>query len=383
MSQARNEGRHRPRLRDLGIDIGVMPTGTYNAITDVPGVRVGHATVIYGDGPLRVGEGPARTGVTAIHPHEGLVFTSLVPGAIVVLNGAGEMTGRSLVDENGLIETPIVITNTASVGQAHRGSVEWLTKRHPELEDAVFVTPVVAETFDGFLNDVAGQHVTTEHVFQALDSATNGPVEEGNVGGGTGMRLFGFKGGIGSSSRVVTLDDSQFTVGVLVQGNFGSRGDLLVDGVPVGREITDLMPVRGPHAADRTNTDGSIIVVIGTDAPMSDRQLSRLCRRGILGLGRVGSTARNTSGDILVAFSNAKKNRIERFDQAPVLTSQRINDERIDDFFQATIEATSEAVLNALVAAETMVGRDGNTVYALPHDRLREIMRRYGRLRES
>lgn len=382
MNQPGTASQSRPRLRDLGIDIGVMPTGIYNAITDVPGVRVGHTTVIHGDGRLKIGRGPARTGVTAIHPHEGSAFLSMVPAAIAVLNGAGEMTGRSQVDEYGLIETPILITNTASVGAVHRGCVEWLTKQHTELENAVFVIPVVAETFDGFLNDVAGQHVTTQHVFQALDSATNGPVDEGNVGGGTGMRLFGFKGGIGTSSRIVDLDGSTFTVGVLVQGNFGSRDDLLVDGVPVGREITDLLPLKG-EPNRQTEPDGSIIVVIGTDAPLSDRQLMRLCRRGMLGLGRVGSTARQSSGDILVAFSNAPDNRFERFNHTAILDVKRVNDERINDFFQATIEATSEAVLNALVAAETMVGRDGNTVYALPHDRLREIMRRHGRLRES
>ncbi len=383
MNESADLERHRPRLRDLGIDIGVMPIGEHNAITDVPGVRVGHTTVSHGDGILRLGKGPARTGVTAIHPHEGSAFTSMVPAAIAVLNGAGEMTGRSQVDEYGLMETPILITNTASVGAVHRGCVEWLTHHHAELENAVFVIPVVAETFDGFLNDVAGQHVTTEHVFQALDGATSGPVEEGNVGGGTGMTLFRFKGGIGTSSRLVELDGQTFTVGVLVQGNFGSREDLLVDGVPVGREITDLLPVRGGEDIDGPRTDGSIIVVIGTDLPLTDRQLSRLCRRGMLGLGRVGSTARQSSGDILIAFSNARENRFDRFNRDAILNVRRLNDERINDVFQATIEATSEAVLNAMVAAETMVGRDGNTAYALPHDRLRDIMKRYGRLRED
>ena len=382
MSDDSAMGNRRPRLRDLGIDIGVMPVGEHNAITDVPGVRVGHATVIHGDGALRLGQGPARTGVTAIHPHEGSAFTSMVPAAIAVLNGAGEMTGRSQVDEYGLIETPILITNTLSVGAVHRGCVEWLTEHEESLRASDFVIPVVAETFDGYLNDVAGQHVTTAHVRQALDGARGGPVEEGNVGGGTGMRLFGFKGGIGTSSRIVDLDEHRYTVGVLVQGNFGARGDLLVDGVPVGREITDLEPVRGVEEVYRPQPDGSIIVVIGTDAPMTDRQLLRLCRRGMLGLGRVGSTARQSSGDILIAFSNATENRFDRFNREVVVDTRRVNDERIDDIFQATIEATAEAVLNALVAAETMVGRDGNTVYALPHDRLREIMRRSGRLRD-
>lgn len=383
MSSEIGTGVERPRLRDLGIDIGVMPVGEHNAITDVPGVRVGHATVIHGHGALRLGHGPARTGVTAIHPHEGSAFTSMVPAAIAVLNGAGEMTGRSQVDEYGLIETPILITNTLSVGAVHRGCVEWLTEHEPSLQASDFVIPVVAETFDGFLNDVAGQHVTTAHVYDALDGARGGSVTEGNVGGGTGMRLFGFKGGIGTSSRRVTLDDYQYTVGALIQGNFGARSDLLVDGVPVGREITDLEPVRGGEDANRPQPDGSIIVVIGTDAPMTDRQLARLCRRGMLGLGRVGSTARQSSGDILIAFSNAPASRFNRFNRDAILDTRRVNDERIDDLFQATVEATSEAVLNALVAADTMVGRDGNTVYALPHDRLREIMRRYGRLRDS
>jgi D-aminopeptidase len=368
----------RPRLRDLGIEIGVMPPGPFNAITDVPGVRVGHATVIHGEGALRVGRGPARTGVTAIHPHEGSAFASLVPAAIAVLNGAGEITGRSQVDEYGTLESPVLLTNTLSVGEVHRGCVEWLHGREPSLGVQHFAIPVVAETFDGFLNDVAGQHVTTAHVRAALDGATSGPVAEGNVGGGTGMILFGFKGGIGTASRVVTAANCHFTAGVLVQGNFGRREQLLVDGVPVGRELAgELLPTTG-HGQQR---DGSIIVAIATDAPLSDRQLGRLCRRGMLGLGRVGSIAGHTSGDLLLAFSNARECRVDRFDDAPVVTSPRLADRALDPFFAATVEATAEAVLNALVAAETMVGRDGNTVHALPHDRLREVMRRYGRLR--
>jgi D-aminopeptidase len=374
--------RRKPRLRDLGIEIGTMPTGEFNAITDVPGVRVGHATVIHGEGPLVVGQGPERTGVTAIHPHEGSAFTSMVPAAIAVLNGAGEMTGRSQVDEYGLMETPILITNTLSVGAVHRGLTEWLTEHEESLRNSDFVIPVVAETFDGFLNDVAGQHVTTEHVYAALDSASSGPVAEGCVGGGTGMMLFRFKGGIGTSSRLVQLDDHTYTFGVLVQGNFGAREDLLVDGVPVGREISDLLPERGSPEPRKPPPEGSIIVVIATDAPMTDRQLMRLCKRGMLGLGRVGSRAGQSSGDILIAFSNAPENRFDRFNRAALVHNVRVNDERIDDIFQATIEATSEAILNALVAAETTVGRDGNTAYALPHDRLRDVMRRYGRLRE-
>lgn len=371
----------RPRLRDLGINIGVLPTAPLNAITDVAGVRVGHTTVIHGEGPLWPGSGPARTGVTAVHPHDGSAFRSLVPAAIAVLNGAGEITGRSQIDEYGLLETPILITNTLAVGTAHRGCVDWLTRRETSIGTQHFVVPVVAETYDGFLNDAAGQHVSVEHVVQALDGAAAGPVVEGNVGGGTGMRLFEFKGGIGTSSRVVEIDGRRFVVGVLIQGNFGRRDDLIVDGVPIGREIRDLLPEDHGSAAPHPENDGSVIVVIATDAPLSDRQLARLCRRGMLGLGRVGSTARNSSGDLLIAFSNAPENRVNRFEEPVFVSGVRLADGHIDDLFQATIEATSEAVLNALVAAETMVGRDGNVVHALPHDRLRRIMRSYGRLR--
>lgn len=380
MSPAQHAGGRKERLRDLGITIGTMPPGPVNAITDVPGVRVGHATIIHGDGPLRVGEGPVRTGVTAIHPHEHSVFRSLVPAAIEVLNGAGEITGRSQVDEYGLLETPILITNTLSVGAVHQGCVEWLGRHEPTLGREHFVVPVVAETYDGFLNDATGQHVTSQHAIDALDSASSGPVPEGNVGGGTGMTLFQFKGGIGTASRVVALGDHRYTVGVLIQGNFGARQDLIVDGVPVGLEITDLLPEHGATSTPGDQKDGSIIVVIGTDAPLAERQLARLCRRGMLGLGRVGSTARNSSGDLLLAFSNARENRVDRLSASPVLSFTRLADPAMNDLFQATIEATAEAVLNALVAAETMVGRDGNTAHAIPHDRLRDVMRRYGRL---
>jgi D-aminopeptidase len=381
----------RPRLRDLGIAIGTEPPGPLNAITDVPGVRVGHTTVIHGAGALRVGEGPARTGVTAIHPHEGSAFTATVPAAIAVLNGAGEITGRSQIDEWGVLESPILITNTLSVGTVHRSAIDWLVAREPTLGQQDFAIPVVAETYDGTLNDIAGQHVTAAHAFAALDGATGGPVAEGNVGGGTGMMLFGFKGGIGTSSRRVPLAGREYTVGVLVQGNFGGRHDLLVDGVPVGREITDLRAELHPTAPPSAGRkEGSIIVVIATDAPLSDRQLARLCRRGMLGIGRVGGIAGNSSGDLLLAFSNAPGVRVPRrapTDGAgtiePLLVTPRLYDGLLDPFFAAVIDATTEAILNALVAAETMTGRDGNTAHALPHERLRAIMRRYGRLGDT
>ncbi len=381
----------RPRLRDLGIAIGTEPTGPLNAITDVPGVRVGHTTVIHGEGALRVGEGPARTGVTAIHPHEGSAFTATVPAAIAVLNGAGEITGRSQVDEWGILESPILVTNTLSVGTVHRGAIDWLVAHEPTLGQQDFAIPVIAETYDGVLNDIAGQHVTTAHTFAALDGATSGPVAEGNVGGGTGMLLFGFKGGIGTSSRLVTVAKKGYTVGVLVQGNFGRRPHLLVDGVPVGREITDLGLELHPTAPPRDERkEGSIIVVIATDAPLSDRQLARLCRRGMLGIGRVGGIAGNSSGDLLLAFSNAPEVRVPRrppTDDAgvvdPLLVTPRLYDGLLDPLFAAVIDATAEAILNALVAAETLTGRDGNTAHALPHDRLRAIMQRYGRLGDT
>ncbi len=381
----------RPRLRDLGITIGTEPTGPLNAITDVPGVRVGHTTVIHGEGALRVGAGPARTGVTAIHPHEGSSFTSTVPAAIAVLNGAGEITGRSQVDEWGVLESPILITNTLSVGTVHRGAIDWLVAHEPTLGQQDFAIPVVAETYDGVLNDIAGQHVTVAHTFAALDGATGGPVAEGNVGGGTGMMLFGFKGGIGTSSRRVPLAGREYTVGVLVQGNFGRRPHLLVDGVPVGREITDLLPEQGsPARPNDERKEGSIIVVIATDAPLCDRQLARLCRRGMLGIARTGGIAGNSSGDLLLAFSNAPEVRVPRRapeDEAgevdPLLVTPRLYDGLLDPIFAATVDATTEAILNALVAAETMIGRDGYTAHALPHDRLRAIMQRYGRLGDT
>lgn len=277
------------RFRDLGLTVGRLPPGELNAITDVAGVRVGHATVI---------DGAARTGVTAIHPHGGSAFTATVPAAIQVLNGAGEITGRSQIDEYGTLESPIVLTNTLSVGAAHRATVEWLTEREALADD--FVIPVVAETCDGFLNDQCGQHVTAAHVWAALDGATGGPVPEGNVGGGTGMALFQFKGGIGTASRRVSIGGEAYTAGVLVQGNFGRREALRVDGVAVGLALTDRMPARGPTEPRR---EGSIVVVIATDAPVTDRQLARLARRGMLGVGRTGAIAGHTSGDLFLAFT--------------------------------------------------------------------------------
>lgn len=365
------DNERRPRLRDLGVTVGTMVPGPLNAITDVPGVRVGHTTVIGGES--------VRTGVTAIHPHEGSVFHAQVPAAIDVLNGAGEITGRALVDEYGVLATPIMITNTLSIGEVHRGCVDWLVAQDPSIGPRHWVAPVVAETYDGFLNDIAGQHVTREHVFAALDSASSGPVAEGNVGGGTGMILFGLKGGIGTSSRLVSVGENEYTLGVLVQGNCGALPDLRVDGVPVGRKLTGVRSA-WERPEPEPKRDGSIIVIIATDAPLSDRQLGRLCRRGMLGLGRVGSIAHHGSGDLLLAFSNAPDNRVALEADDTLLRHTYLRDTLINGLFQGTVEATEEAVLNAMVAAETMTGRDGHTVQALPHDELREIMRRFGRL---
>ena len=363
-----------PRLRDLGINVGTMPIGQWNAITDVPGVRVGHTTLIDSDLPI-------RTGVTAIHPHEGSVFHDSSPAAIAVLNGSGEMTGRSQIDEYGILESPVLITNTLSVGAVHKSVTEWLSEQEPGLGSKHFFVPAVAETFDGFLNDGSGQHVERTHVFSALNGAKDGPVAEGNVGGGTGMLTCQFKGGIGTSSRLVGIGSAEYTVGVLVQSNFGAREDLLIDGVPVGLEISDALPVRNENLVEK---DGSIIVVVATDAPLSDRQLRRLCYRAMLGLSRAGGIGRNSSGDIMIAFSNARENRTPRsFDPSidnPIQTRLQLNDRMIDPIFKATVEATSESIGNALVAAETMTGRAGNTAFALPHDQLVSIMRKYGRI---
>lgn len=361
-----------PRLRDLGIVIGSHATGPHNTITDVPGVRVGYTTLIEGDA--------VRTGVTAVHPHEGSVFREQVPAAVFVLNGAGEITGRASIDEYGLLESPILLTNTSSVGVVHQAVTDWLGEREGLGDD--FALPVVSETCDVFLNDMAGQHVRREHVFAALDSAAGGPVAEGNVGGGTGMALFRFKGGTGTASRRVRVggpDGVEGTVGVLAQGNFGKREHLLVGGRPIGRAWIEDQPVRGapPPPVER---DGSVVVILATDIPLSDRQLKRVAQRGALGIARTGGIGAHTSGDLLLAFSNAPAVRVPR--RPPLVPGQtvptllatpRIHDAHIDPVFEAAIEATEEAILNALVAAETMVGRGGNTLFGISRDRLRAM----------
>lgn len=365
----------RPRARALGVPFEGVP-GPLNAITDVAGVEVGHVTLISGSGKLVMGKGPVRTGVTAILP-TGKKTMERVFAGWSTLNGNGEITGATWVEESGHLGTPILITNTHSVGTVRDAVIEWNARRGTsEGYSGDFSLPLVTETWDGFLNDINGFHVRKEHAFQAIESATGGPVAEGNVGGGTGMVTHRFKGGIGTSSRVLPKEAGGFTIGVLVQANYGRRELLRIAGVPVGQEIPDLLPKRGKP----DDGSGSIIVIIATDAPLLPHQLKRLARRAGLGVGNVGGRGENGSGDIFLAFSTANP---ENSKTGGVATIQMLPNERISPLLAETVHATEEAIVNALVAAETMEGIDGNTVYALPHDRLRTILRKYGRLVES
>ena len=354
----------KPRARDLGVPFDGTP-GRWNAITDVAGVEVGHVTLNSGDGAHAI-----RTGVTSILPRG--QSSERVFAAWWTLNGNGEMTGTTWVEESGHLGAPVLITNTHSVGVVRDAVIEWKVRRGArEGYSGDFSLPVVAETWDGYLNDINGFHVTSEHAFAALENAAGGPVAEGNVGGGTGMHTHQFKGGIGTSSRVVDA----YTVGALVQSNYGRRELLHIAGVPVGKEITDLMPADGKPAGG----EGSIIVVLATDAPLLPHQLKRLVKRTALGIGIMGGRGGNSSGDIFLAFSTANP---ENGRTDGIVNLEMLPNERIDPLFSAAVEATEEAIVNALVAAETMTGLHGNTLHALPHDRLREVLRRYNRLRE-
>lgn len=365
----------KPRARDLGIPFDGTP-GTYNAITDVPGVEVGHVTLISGSGKLEPGKGPVRTGVTSVFP-TGHTSNRRVFASWFTLNGNGEMTGTTWLKESGLLGTPILITNTHSVGVVRDAVIEWNVRREPMKEgySGDFSLPVVAETYDGFLNDINGFHVKKEHVFEVLENAKGGAVAEGNVGGGTGMVVHQFKGGIGTSSRVLTAEQGGYTVGVLVQANYGRRDLLRIAGVPVGKEITDLTPAQG-HAGDGA---GSIIIVAATDAPLLPHQLDRLVKRTTLGLGVVGGRGEDSSGDIFIAFSTANR---EAAKTDGIANLEMLPNERINPLFRAVASATEEAIVNAMVAAETMEGINGNKVYAIPHDRLREVLKKYNRLSE-
>ena len=375
----------KPRARDLGVPFDGTP-GALNAITDVAGVEVGHATIVRGRGPVVIGQGPVRTGVTAVWPR-GRDEPDPVYAAWFTLNGDGEMTGTTWVRDSGIMEGPVMITNTLSVGIVHHAVIRWGVGRGVERDEGGWLAalPVVGETWDGTLNDIRGQHVTEDDALAAMDAARGGPVTEGNVGGGTGMICHRFKGGIGTSSRVVDVGGDDYTVGVLVQCNYGSRELLRVAGVPVGREIADLMPERpGGEQLDgvegEADRDGSIIVVVATDAPVLTHQLERMARRVSLGLGRNGSIASNGSGDIFVAFSTA--NQEAASERATAADARVLANGRLNPLFTATVEATEEAIINALVAAETMTGANDVTVHALPHDRLRQVLRKYNRLED-
>ncbi len=363
------------RLRDLGLSIGRGTPGSFNAITDVPGVRVGHTTLIEGEGPLVVGRGPVRTGVTVIVPHEGDVHAQPVFAGAHRLNGNGEMTGLEWVRESGLLTSPIGLTNTNSVGTVRDALVAHEERgRAPGMVS--WALPVVAETWDGRLNDIGGFHVRAEHLEAALGRASGGPVAEGNVGGGTGMVCHGFKGGIGTASRLVEVPGDSYTLGVLVQANYGRREQLRIDGRPVGEAIPE-SEVPAPWSSGGTEGGGSIIVICATDAPLLPHQLTRLAQRPALGIGRMGGIAANSSGDLILAFSAANRLARPGADPAigpPTASVAVLFDAYLDGLFGAAIEATEEAIANALVAAETMTGRDGITAYALPHDRLVEVM---------
>jgi len=369
-----------PRARDLGVPFSGTPA-KWNAITDVPGVEVGYSTLISGQGKLVVGQGPVRTGVTVIWPRGKQSVDSTFAGWYSQ-NGNGEMTGTTWIEESGFLDGPVLITNTHSVGVARDAYIQWqVQNKHPSSTnnsgDEFFSLPVVAETFDGFLNDINGFHVKPSHVFHALDTAASGPIAEGNVGGGTGMVCYGFKGGSGTSSRV--LSDGLlkgYTVGVFVQCNCGRRPQLQIAGVPVGLKI----PEDAPYAKGSSwiqQDVGSIIITVATDAPLLPHQLKRLARRATMGLARTGSISGNGSGDIFVAFSTANAGAVQ---STSLRTLQMIPNDEMNPLFEATVQATEEAIVNAMVGAETMIGIDDHRVIALPHQRLREVLKEYNKL---
>jgi D-aminopeptidase len=366
----------RTRFRDLGFSIGRVPVGPNNAITDVPGVRVGHTTLIKGSGPLKEGEGPVRTGVTAILPPDPIFNERVLAGAFV-LNGAGEISGLTQVDEWGLLETPILLTSTMSVGKVSDAAVKWMTRHFPGIGteyDAII--PIVGECDDSWLNDAVGRHVRSEHVYRAIEQARGGPVVEGSVGAGTGLITCDFKAGIGTSSRRISMREHGeaeviYNLGVLVQSNFGVMHSLRVAGVPVGE-------ILAPEFADadkRVRNGGSIITVLATDAPLLPSQLSRLCKRAALGIGRVGSYAAHASGEILMGFSTA--NKVPRKTHGMTHRIEVLLDDACDGLYEAVVECTEEAIINALCSADLMRGQNDHLIPALPLDRLTEILHRH------
>jgi len=360
----------RHRLRDLGIVVGQYPPGPFNAITDVAGVKVGHTTLISGDGPLKPGQGPIRTGVTVVIPRDD-VWHKKVPAGSFILNGTGEMTGLAWVAESGFLEYPVSLTNTLNVPRVANGLMSWMITQYPDIgisDDTL--TPVVAECDDGRLNDIQGRHVSEQHVMAALDGATSGPVAEGTVGAGTGMVSYGFKGGIGTSSRTLSEKENGYTVGVLVNANHGRRPELVVSGIPVGKLYEPSQHVSEAFVPGQS--EGSIIIIIATDAPLDGRQLTRLAKRAALGLARTGSTVRHGSGDFILAFSTA--NVIPHYPQEPTYNLTHLSDTHLNPLFTATGEATEEAILNALTMATTITGRDNHRIEAIDLARLKTLL---------
>lgn len=363
----------RQRLRDLGIVIGQYLPGPLNAITDVAGVKVGHATLIQGEGKLKPGHGPVRTGVTVVIPRNDVWHKKVAAGSFV-LNGTGEMTGLAWVTESGFLEYPIALTNTLNVPRVTNGVMSWMIRQYPEIgiEDDT-LTPVVAECDDGRLNDIQGRHVSEQDVIAALDGASGGPVKEGTVGAGTGMISYGFKGGIGTASRKLSEKEGGYTIGVLVNANHGRRPELVVAGVPVGKLYEPpQQPQQQSQALSPGQSEGSIIVVIATDAPLDSRQLTRLAKRAALGLARTGSTARHGSGDFMLAFSTA--NVIPHYPKEPTYHLTHLADTQLNPVFTATVEATEEAILNALTMATTVTGRDSHRIEAIDLGRLQTLL---------
>lgn len=359
----------RPRARELGIVIGRHRPGPLDAITDVAGVKVGQVTRRFGHGAMRPGRGPARTGVTAIVPRED-VWHRKVPAAGTAANGCGEMTGLAWVNECGWLETPIVVTNSHCVGRAFDGVLTWMMRRYPLIGlDEDVADPVVGECDDSWLNDIRGRHVREEDVVRALDEARGGPVEEGDVGAGTGMAAYDFKGGIGTASRVVTSTAGCWTIGALVASNCGSRDDLTIAGVPVGRELPEAGPTGGPG--------GSIVIIVATDAPLDSRQLGRVTRRADYALARLGTPGHHGSGDFAIAFSTAHAIPAEA--EGKRLTFRLMSDLDLDEVFQAAEEAIEESVVNSILRAHTVEGRDGHVTEAIPIDALKRILKKYGR----
>lgn len=371
----------KPRARDLGVPF-VGTTGEFNTITDVEGVEVGYSTIISGEGENIIGKGPIRTGVTAIFPRGKAKKFSPVYANWYSLNGNGEMTGTTWVTESGFLETPIMITNTNSVGVVRDAVLKWYVETDWYNGDVEWYTyPLVAETYDGELNDIYGFHVKEENVLEAINNVSSGKILEGNVGGGTGMTCLGFKGGTGTSSRVTTINDTTYTIGALVQSNFGSKKNLTIAGVPVGIELKDTLNsvYNAPPQSRRQEGDGSIIVIIATDAPLLPHQLKRITQRVTIGMGLVGGRGSNGSGDIYLAFSTANENAFSRDGTTNVKT---FSNDLMTPLFEATVQVVEEAIINAMIAAETMEGINGNKAYALPHDLLIETLKKYNRIQK-